>query len=59
MLTILTNRLGDCFFLLSLAFISMYGDFRIYNFYNNYDLYLFGALMLAGFTKRAQYPFSA
>nr|YP_011010557.1 NADH dehydrogenase subunit 5 [Halovelia lannae]WPW47198.1 NADH dehydrogenase subunit 5 [Halovelia lannae] len=62
MLTILTNRIGDVAILLSIAWMMNFGSWH-YLYYMNYNFfwmkYLFFLLILAGFTKSAQIPFSS
>nr|ATD53085.1 NADH dehydrogenase subunit 5 [Coreidae sp. EMHAU-2015-Zz052308] len=62
MLTILTNRIGDVAILLSIAWMINFGswNFLYYLWFGNqwvYNLYII--LILAGFTKSAQIPFSS
>nr|ASY97577.1 NADH dehydrogenase subunit 5 [Macrocheraia grandis]QFP99284.1 NADH dehydrogenase subunit 5 [Macrocheraia grandis grandis] len=62
MLTILVNRIGDIGILLSIAFMFNNGSwyFLYYNFYvYNYSYLLFFFIIIAGFTKSAQIPFSS
>nr|YP_002970614.1 NADH dehydrogenase subunit 5 [Laccotrephes robustus]ACJ69528.1 NADH dehydrogenase subunit 5 [Laccotrephes robustus] len=62
MLTILTNRIGDVAILLSIAWMLNYGSWHfIYYTYlfENWGIYLLFLLVLAGFTKSAQIPFSS
>nr|YP_010268813.1 NADH dehydrogenase subunit 5 [Haloveloides papuensis]UIG88141.1 NADH dehydrogenase subunit 5 [Haloveloides papuensis] len=61
-LTILTNRLGDVAILLSIAWMMNYGSWHyFYYLINNFDwmIYMVYLLILAGFTKSAQIPFSS
>nr|YP_010268848.1 NADH dehydrogenase subunit 5 [Halovelia novoguinensis]UIG88253.1 NADH dehydrogenase subunit 5 [Halovelia novoguinensis] len=62
MLTILTNRIGDVAILLSIAWMMNFGSWH-YLYYMIYCFfwmkYLFFLLVLAGFTKSAQIPFSS
>nr|YP_009433290.1 NADH dehydrogenase subunit 5 [Cnizocoris sinensis]AGO28059.1 NADH dehydrogenase subunit 5 [Cnizocoris sinensis] len=62
MLTILTNRLGDVAILISIAWMMNFGSWH-YIFYMNvwhsWMLYLILLIILAGFTKSAQIPFSS
>nr|YP_011010505.1 NADH dehydrogenase subunit 5 [Halovelia heron]WPW47133.1 NADH dehydrogenase subunit 5 [Halovelia heron] len=62
MLTILINRIGDVAILLSIAWMMNFGSwhylyYMIYYFF--WMKYLFFLLILAGFTKSAQIPFSS
>nr|UPL66083.1 NADH dehydrogenase subunit 5 [Idiostolus sp.] len=61
MLTILTNRLGDVAILLSISWMFNMGDWNFYyHFYSyNWIQFLFILVILAGFTKSAQIPFSS
>nr|YP_011010167.1 NADH dehydrogenase subunit 5 [Hermatobates djiboutensis]WPW46691.1 NADH dehydrogenase subunit 5 [Hermatobates djiboutensis] len=62
MLTVLTNRIGDVAILISIAWMLNFGSwhFYYYNFLNyNWSLFLFFLVILAGFTKSAQIPFSS
>nr|YP_009643409.1 NADH dehydrogenase subunit 5 [Physopelta slanbuschii]APO08825.1 NADH dehydrogenase subunit 5 [Physopelta slanbuschii] len=62
MLTILVNRIGDVGILLSISFMFNNGSwyFIYYNFYlYNYSFFLFLFILVAGFTKSAQIPFSS
>nr|AND96322.1 NADH deshydrogenase subunit 5 [Onitis falcatus] len=63
MITALSNRIGDVFLLLAIAWMMNYGSFN-YFFYTNYmnldNLYIIGLfVMIAGLTKSAQIPFSS
>nr|YP_009485637.1 NADH dehydrogenase subunit 5 [Tapeinus singularis]AVZ00772.1 NADH dehydrogenase subunit 5 [Tapeinus singularis] len=62
MLTILTNRIGDVAILLSIAWMLNFGSWH-YIFYvglwNSWSIYLILLIVLAGFTKSAQIPFSS
>nr|ALO76701.1 NADH deshydrogenase subunit 5 [Melittomma sp. MEL01] len=64
MLTILSNRIGDVALLLSIAWMFNYGSWN-YMFYLNFMLedywgvIIMLLIVLAGFTKSAQIPFSA
>lgn len=56
--TFLTNRLGDIFFLLSIAFISFIYDWDSVGFRKN--IFVLSFLLITAFmTKRAQVPFSS
>ena len=61
-LTILTNRIGDVALLLSIAWILNIGRWS-FSFYliiwDNWIYYLLLIIIFAGFTKRAQIPFSS
>jgi NADH-ubiquinone oxidoreductase chain 5 len=57
MLTFLTNRLGDIFFLFSIGLISFFWDWEVSFTTSFFWLSLF--LLLAATTKRAQVPFSS
>nr|YP_010219086.1 NADH dehydrogenase subunit 5 [Metrocoris esakii]UBY46239.1 NADH dehydrogenase subunit 5 [Metrocoris esakii] len=62
MLTILTNRIGDVAILLSIAWMMNYGSWHFFyylNIFNSWTIYLMILLVLAGFTKSAQIPFSS
>nr|UPL65838.1 NADH dehydrogenase subunit 5 [Haedus sp.] len=62
MLTILTNRLGDAFILICIAWFFNFGGFHFVYYLNmSYNwLQLFVILLIiAGFTKSAQIPFSS
>nr|AND96348.1 NADH deshydrogenase subunit 5 [Heteronitis castelnaui] len=63
MITALSNRIGDVFLLLAIAWMMNYGSFNYY-FYVNYmnfdNLYMIGLfIMIAAMTKSAQIPFSS
>nr|AKP94527.1 NADH dehydrogenase subunit 5 [Macracanthopsis nodipes] len=63
MLTVLTNRIGDVAILLAIAWMMNFGSWH-YIFYsgvkfNNWMIYLTLLIILAGFTKSAQIPFSS
>nr|ALQ12067.1 NADH dehydrogenase subunit 5 [Aquarius elongatus] len=62
MLTILTNRIGDVAILLSISWMMNYGSWHyLYylNIFESWVFYLMMLLILAGFTKSAQIPFSS
>nr|AKK32538.1 NADH dehydrogenase subunit 5 [Oncylocotis sp. PJ-2015] len=62
MLTILVNRIGDVGILLSIAWMMNFGNWHfIYYMYlwENWMFYMILLLVLAGFTKSAQIPFSS
>nr|YP_010954469.1 NADH dehydrogenase subunit 5 [Lisarda rhypara]WMV02032.1 NADH dehydrogenase subunit 5 [Lisarda rhypara] len=62
MLTILTNRLGDVAILLAIAWMLNFGSWH-YIYYVNmgeyWSFYIILLIVLAGFTKSAQIPFSS
>nr|QTT79703.1 NADH dehydrogenase subunit 5 [Platyscapa corneri] len=58
MLTVLMNRVGDVFILLSIGLMSMYGSWNFMN-YNNMDSVILLFVMISAFTKSAQFPFSS
>nr|AND96335.1 NADH deshydrogenase subunit 5 [Onitis alexis] len=63
MITALSNRIGDVFLLLAIAWMMNYGSFNYY-FYTNYmnmdNFSLIGMfVMIAAMTKSAQIPFSS
>nr|YP_011026055.1 NADH dehydrogenase subunit 5 [Stephanitis pyrioides]WQM87482.1 NADH dehydrogenase subunit 5 [Stephanitis pyrioides] len=62
MLTILTNRIGDVFILIGIAWFFNYGSFN-FMYYIDYNLdwltYFSLLMILASFTKSAQIPFSS
>nr|WGT89465.1 NADH dehydrogenase subunit 5 [Sclomina guangxiensis] len=63
MLTVLTNRIGDVAILLAIAWMMNFGSWH-YIFYvsvwdNTWGVYLVLLIVLAGFTKSAQIPFSS
>nr|YP_009919131.1 NADH dehydrogenase subunit 5 [Triatoma mexicana]QMP96763.1 NADH dehydrogenase subunit 5 [Triatoma mexicana] len=62
MLTILTNRVGDVAILLSIAWMLNYGSWHYIYYMGMWDFmefYLVSLIILAGFTKSAQIPFSS
>nr|YP_011010310.1 NADH dehydrogenase subunit 5 [Metrocoris ciliatus]WPW46925.1 NADH dehydrogenase subunit 5 [Metrocoris ciliatus] len=62
MLTILTNRIGDVAILLSIAWMMNYGSWHFFYYlsiFENWMIYLIMLIVLAGFTKSAQIPFSS
>nr|WPW47224.1 NADH dehydrogenase subunit 5 [Halobates flaviventris] len=62
MLTILTNRIGDVAILLSIAWMMNFGSWHFFYYlflYESWVFYLIILLILAGFTKSAQIPFSS
>ena len=60
-LTILTNRIGDVAILISISWAINLGrwNFIYYIYWDNWIIFLLFILVLAGFTKRAQIPFSS
>lgn len=59
LITIFTNRLGDCFFILRIMFFS-YGGFMGYSVFGVFSSLTFIVILVLGcFTKRAQIPFSS
>nr|AND96433.1 NADH deshydrogenase subunit 5 [Onthophagus sp. BMNH679869] len=63
MITALSNRIGDVFILLSIAWMMNYGSFNYY-FYMDYMkmdkiLYISMFILIAAMTKSAQIPFSS
>nr|YP_009467158.1 NADH dehydrogenase subunit 5 [Phatnoma laciniatum]ARB50163.1 NADH dehydrogenase subunit 5 [Phatnoma laciniatum] len=62
MLTLLTNRIGDVFILLSICWLVNYGSFNFMfymNFIDYYKNYIVFFILIAAFTKSAQVPFSS
>nr|AND96159.1 NADH deshydrogenase subunit 5 [Euoniticellus fulvus] len=63
MITALSNRIGDVFLLLSIAWMMNYGGFNYYfyvDYINNDNYMLIGLfIMIAAMTKSAQIPFSS
>nr|AND96571.1 NADH deshydrogenase subunit 5 [Tiniocellus sarawacus] len=63
MITALSNRIGDVFLLLSIAWMVNYGSFNYYSYVDYIDndgFYLIGIfVMIAAMTKSAQIPFSS
>nr|ALQ12080.1 NADH dehydrogenase subunit 5 [Asclepios apicalis] len=62
MLTILTNRIGDVAILLSISWMMNFGSWHFFYYlyiFENWVYYLVFLLVLAGFTKSAQIPFSS
>nr|YP_010261474.1 NADH dehydrogenase subunit 5 [Brachymeria lasus]UIB40556.1 NADH dehydrogenase subunit 5 [Brachymeria lasus] len=59
MLTILLNRIGDTLILMSIGWFSMLGSWNFLNFYKLDNLMLLMMIVLAAFTKSAQFPFSS
>nr|WCS40543.1 NADH dehydrogenase subunit 5 [Diprioninae sp. GYN-2022c] len=64
MLTVLSNRIGDIFLLLSISWMLNYGGWNFY-FYmeflksNSFAMMITLMILIASFTKSAQIPFSA
>ena len=59
LITIFTNRLGDCFFILSFIFL-FYSGWRSLDYLLSFDYKIFSLLIFLGcITKRAQIPFSS
>nr|YP_009485728.1 NADH dehydrogenase subunit 5 [Scipinia horrida]AVZ00863.1 NADH dehydrogenase subunit 5 [Scipinia horrida] len=63
MLTVLTNRIGDVAILLAIAWMMNFGSWHYIYYMNIWDddwmIYLVLLVILAGFTKSAQIPFSS
>nr|YP_010247805.1 NADH dehydrogenase subunit 5 [Thelepus plagiostoma]QTJ29899.1 NADH dehydrogenase subunit 5 [Thelepus plagiostoma] len=60
MITALTNRVGDAFILLAIAWTLMTNNWSIINMWeSNMSPYIVLAIMLAAMTKSAQIPFSS
>nr|UAA82127.1 NADH dehydrogenase subunit 5 [Odontofroggatia galili] len=57
MLTVLMNRIGDIIIIISIALMLKFGSWNFMNF-NNMDFKILFFIMLASFTKSAQFPFS-
>nr|YP_008855163.1 NADH dehydrogenase subunit 5 [Sepia aculeata]AHA82372.1 NADH dehydrogenase subunit 5 [Sepia aculeata] len=60
MLTVLMNRVGDCFILVAISMMVVLGHWNmlcLWDFYNFMTVNLF--IMVAGMTKSAQIPFSS
>nr|YP_010934914.1 NADH dehydrogenase subunit 5 [Lamennaisia ambigua]WKV28905.1 NADH dehydrogenase subunit 5 [Lamennaisia ambigua] len=58
MLTVLMNRVGDILIMMSISLMIMYGSWNFMNL-NFENFYLFIFIILASFTKSAQFPFSS
>nr|YP_009732926.1 NADH dehydrogenase subunit 5 [Diaphorencyrtus aligarhensis]QHU77261.1 NADH dehydrogenase subunit 5 [Diaphorencyrtus aligarhensis] len=58
MLTVLMNRVGDVLLLMSISMMFIFGSWN-FMFLNNYNFILFILVVLASFTKSAQFPFSS
>ena len=56
-LTILLNRIGDVMIIISFIIISLIGRWRFIN-YIIIDIFILLFIIIAAFTKRAQFPFS-
>nr|AIM19504.1 NADH dehydrogenase subunit 5 [Tettigades ulnaria] len=60
MLTALMNRIGDVAILMSIAWMMNFGSWNFCSFINKMDMnYMTMLIVLAGFTKSAQIPFSS
>nr|APX40428.1 NADH dehydrogenase subunit 5 [Cassida viridis] len=64
MLTILSNRIGDVFLLLSIVWMSNFGSWNCFFYFdflkNDFSMFLIvNFIIVAGITKSAQIPFSA
>nr|UNZ93972.1 NADH dehydrogenase subunit 5 [Lepas anatifera] len=61
MLTVLSNRVGDVFILVSIAYLLNYGDWALVSWLGESSILTLASLMivLASLTKSAQIPFSA
>lgn len=59
LITIFTNRLGDCFFILSFSFMFFCGWFSYDYLSYSSNLFFFFLVILGCITKRAQIPFSS
>nr|AWV84141.1 NADH dehydrogenase subunit 5 [Tettigades ulnaria] len=60
MLTALMNRIGDVAILMSIAWMMNFGSWNFCSFIDKMDMnYMTMLIMLAGFTKSAQIPFSS
>lgn len=57
-ITFLTNRLGDCFFILSFMYFYFSGGFNL-SFLSDFSFLFFLFILLGCRTKRAQVPFSS
>lgn len=57
-LTILINRIGDVFILIRIGILLTYGSWNFINL-NNVSLFILLLIVLASFTKSAQFPFSS
>nr|UJY97862.1 NADH dehydrogenase subunit 5 [Anastatus fulloi] len=58
MLTVLLNRIGDVMILMSVSMMFIYGSWNFMN-YNFMMIFLLVMVILASFTKSAQFPFSS
>nr|YP_009176327.1 NADH dehydrogenase subunit 5 [Megaphragma amalphitanum]ALI86576.1 NADH dehydrogenase subunit 5 [Megaphragma amalphitanum] len=58
MLTVLMNRIGDVMIIISISMIFMFGSWNFMN-YNNMSMMIIFLIILACFTKSAQFPFSS
>ena len=59
MVTAITNRLGDAFLLVRIAYLVIYGNWNFIFYSNNLNLLVTWLIMLTATTKSAQIPFSA
>nr|YP_011004807.1 NADH dehydrogenase subunit 5 [Anagyrus jenniferae]WPT46948.1 NADH dehydrogenase subunit 5 [Anagyrus jenniferae] len=58
MLTVLMNRIGDIMIMMTISLMFIYGSWNFMNL-NNYSSLMLFLLVIASFTKSAQYPFSS
>nr|QSR89837.1 NADH dehydrogenase subunit 5 [Ceratosolen fusciceps] len=58
MLTVLMNRVGDVMIIMSISLMLMYGSWNFMN-YNYMEWLILLLIIIAAFTKSAQFPFSA
>nr|YP_009726135.1 NADH dehydrogenase subunit 5 [Aenasius arizonensis]QHR84896.1 NADH dehydrogenase subunit 5 [Aenasius arizonensis] len=58
MLTVLMNRIGDVMIMLSISVMFIYGSMNFMNL-NYFNKMLFMMIVIAAFTKSAQFPFSS
>nr|AWV83231.1 NADH dehydrogenase subunit 5 [Graptopsaltria bimaculata] len=60
MLTAMMNRIGDVGILMSIAWMLNFGSWNFYSFIDKMNMdYMIIMIMIAGFTKSAQIPFSS
>nr|YP_010261487.1 NADH dehydrogenase subunit 5 [Haltichella nipponensis]UIB40569.1 NADH dehydrogenase subunit 5 [Haltichella nipponensis] len=59
MLTVLLNRIGDTLILMSIGWFSIMGSWNFMNFMKLDSLIMLMMIVLAAFTKSAQFPFSS
>lgn len=57
LITVFTNRIGDCFFLLRFIYFFFLDNFIIFNLENNNSKLLILIIILGSITKSAQFPF--